>query len=97
MSESSAIATFLAARKQPRRNIDLLISIKIHGVVRKSDDVQGVAWVLAANERVERDRHFLGRQEAAAQEHRPAHIDQDPRRSSKIRRRTGSRVGTGCE
>ena len=50
------------------------------GVVGEADDRQVVARVLRPDERVERDRDLLGRQEAAAQQHRAAHVDQQHRR-----------------
>ena len=46
------------------------------GVVGEADDRQVVARVLRPDERVERDRDLLGRQEAAAQQHRAAHVDE---------------------
>ena len=50
------------------------------GVVGEPDDRQVVARVLRADERVERDRDLLGRQEAAAQQHRATHVDEQDRR-----------------
>src|SRR3990172_4722776 len=48
-------------------------------VEREADDVQTVARELAADERVERQRHLLGRQEAAVVEHRAAEVEEDDR------------------
>ena len=50
------------------------------GVVGEADDRQVVARVLRPDQRVERDGDLLGRQEAAAQQHRAAHVDEQDRR-----------------
>ena len=53
------------------------------GVVGKADHGQVVARVLGPDQRVERDGHLLGCEEAAAQEHRSAHVDQQDRGSAR--------------
>ena len=50
------------------------------GVVGEADDRQVVARVLGPDQRVERDGDLLGSQEAAAQQHRAAHVDEQDRR-----------------
>ena len=49
------------------------------GVVGEPDDREVVVRVLRPDQRVERDRDLLGREEAAAQQHRAAHVDQQDR------------------
>ena len=48
-------------------------------VVAEGDHLEIIAWELAANQGVERQCHFLGGIEVAAQRHRPAHIDHQHR------------------
>ena len=50
------------------------------GVVGEADDRQVVARVLRPDQRVERDRDLLGGEEAAAQQHRAAHVHEQDRR-----------------
>ena len=57
------------------------------GVVGEPDDREMVARVLRPDQGVECDRHLLRREKAAAQQHGPAHVDQQHRRG--LRQRFG--------
>ena len=57
------------------------VRFQLDCVIGETDHVQRVARVLAADQRVERDRHLLGGEEAAAEEHRAAHVDHQHGRS----------------
>ena len=50
--------------------------LQLAGYARKADDVEVVLRELGADQVVEREGDFLGGQEAAAQQHRAAHIYQ---------------------
>src|SRR2546421_442474 len=73
-----AICSTNALNSSPRSSMNVLIVIPWR-VQREADHVQVVARELALDERVQRQRHFLGGQEAAAEDHGPAHVQHQDR------------------
>src|SRR5438445_1296020 len=63
----------------PRQARELLGG-ELAGVEREPDDPEAVARELAADERGERQRDFLGRQEIPVVDHRAAHVEHHDRR-----------------
>ncbi len=67
------------------------------GVVGEPDDGQMIARVLRPDQRVERDRDLLRGEEAAAQQHRPAHVDEQDRRGPRELFRAVDLEVVGCQ